>query len=88
MTQEAIRTEIVEAMNTGKFFTVEFVKKDGTLRKMLARMGVTKHHRTDGTPSTTAHIEKYVTVYDIQAEGYRNINLETIVSFKCGEVQV
>ena len=26
----------------GKFFTVEFVKKDGTLRKMNCRLGVAK----------------------------------------------
>lgn len=26
----------------GKFFTVTFIKKDGTIRKMNARLGVTK----------------------------------------------
>lgn len=73
----------------GKIFTVVFRKKDGTMREMNARLGVRKHLRS-GTPktSTTSHIDKYVTVYDMKSEGYRNINLETLVKFKCGTMEV
>lgn len=60
----------------GRFFTVEFVKKDGSLRTMNCRAGVTKHLR--GGTSTVGGKEYLYTVYDVQAKGYRNINLETL----------
>lgn len=73
----------------GKIFTVTFRKKDGSLREMNARMGVQKHLRSDGkVASTTSHISKYATVYDMKAKGYRNINLETLEKFKCGDKEV
>lgn len=73
----------------GKIFTVTFRKKDGSLREMNARMGVQKHLRSDGkVASTTSHISKYATVYDIKAKGYRNINLETLEKFKCGDKEI
>ena len=83
MTQQ-IENEIRSAIKTGKIFSVTFTKKDGTLRDMIARSGVKKHLKTDGTPSTTSHIPKYFTVFDMQKEAYRNINVETICKFKCG----
>jgi len=57
-------------------FNVKFVKKDGTLRSMNCRLKVHKHLK--GGKNTTEHISKYLTVYDMQKQGYRNINLETI----------
>lgn len=78
------RKKIIE--NTkGKIFTVFFRKKDGSLREMNCRMGVKKYLRSGKpTPSTTSHIEKYVTVYDMKSKGYRTVNLETLEKFKCG----
>ncbi len=70
----------------GKFFTVEFIKKDGTLRKLTGRLGVKKY--LTGGVSTVAHKPEYITVYDVQNKGYRNVNLDTIKSFKCGAVVV
>ena len=61
----------------GKFVTVTFIKKDGTLRKLTGRMGVTKHLR--GGQSTLSP-DKYVTIFDVQANGYRAINRDTIQS--------
>ena len=60
----------------GKFFSVEFTKKDGSLRKMNCRLGVAKDLK-GGTNSCSNH-DEYVTVYDMVAKGYRNINLETL----------
>lgn len=60
----------------GKFFTVTFKKKDGSLRTMNARIGVKKHLK--GGVSTTAHIDKYITVYEGAQASYKNINLETV----------
>lgn len=59
-----------------KFFSVEFIKKDGTLRQMTCRKGVVKHLK--GGESTVKHIPNLVTVFDTQVGNYRNISLETI----------
>lgn len=61
----------------GKFVTVTFVKKDGTLRKLTGRMGVTKHLKGG---QSTLNPEKHITVYDVQSKGYRAINKDTIQS--------
>jgi hypothetical protein len=67
----------------GKFFTVVFIKKDGTTRSMNCRLGVTKHLK-GGVSNLDA--SQYLTVYDVQSEGYRAVNLSTIVSVTCGGV--
>lgn len=67
----------------GKFFTVVFIKKDGTTRSMNCRLGVTKHLKGG---LSTLNPEQYLTVYDVQAEGYRAVNLSTIVSVTCGGI--
>lgn len=77
--------EIKEAMKTGKIFSCSFRKKDDSIRHMVARMGVRKHLKTD-KPATTAHIPKYITVFEISKNQYRTINIETLISFKCGDI--
>jgi len=67
----------------GKFFTVVFIKKDGTTRTMNCRLGVTKHLKGG---LSNLNPEKYLTVYDVQSEGYRAVNLSTIVSVTCGGI--
>ena len=67
----------------GKFFTVVFIKKDGTTRTMNCRLGVTKHLKGG---LSTLNPDQYLTVYDVQAEGYRAVNLSTIVSITCGGI--
>lgn len=79
--------EIIKAMKSGKIFTIEFTKKDGTLRKMKARMGVTKYHvNKPPIPSTVAHLPQYLTVFDLEKMNYRNVNITKIKKFKCGDV--
>ena len=67
----------------GKFFVVEFVKKDKSLRRMRARLGVKKGLTGTGR---TWDKDNLITVYDMEAHGYRNLNLETMRIFKCGNV--
>lgn len=70
----------------GKFFSVSFIKKDGSLRDMVGRIDVKKY--LVGGANTTAHIPEYYTVFDINPEkGYRNVNLGSIKHFKCGDVE-
>ncbi len=68
--------------SNGRIFTVVFTKKDGTIRKMNCRLDVKKHLK--GGESTTAHIDHLMTVFDMQAKGYRCINLDTIKSISLG----
>ena len=66
----------------GLFFGVSFVKKNGNVRKMTCRKGV--YHPLCGGQNTVTHIPRYVTVWDVFAKGYRNVNLNTIFSLRCG----
>jgi hypothetical protein len=65
--------------SNGKIFSVEFIKKDGTKRLMNCRLGVTKHLKGG---SSTLDPEKFITVYDLQSEGYRAINKDSIINVK------
>jgi hypothetical protein len=65
--------------SNGKIFSVEFIKKDGTKRLMNCRLGVTKHLKGG---ASTLNPEKFITVYDLQSEGYRAINKESIINVK------
>lgn len=65
----------------GKIFSVTFVKKDGTLRKMTARLGVKKDIKGVGLSFDPA-AKQLVVVFDMHKRAYRMINLQTIISFK------
>jgi hypothetical protein len=69
--------ELIE-QTAGKIFTVEFVKKDGTIRKLNGRVGVKKF--LAGGNKTVS--DKYVTVYDMKNKGYRSVNKDTITMVK------
>jgi hypothetical protein len=60
----------------GKFVTVTFLKKDGTVRKMNCRTGVTKYIKGG---ESTLDAEQYVTVLDVAKGAYRAINRDTII---------
>lgn len=62
-----------------KIFSVEFTKKDGSLRKMVCRLGVKKHLR-GGTLGYDAEALNYLTVFDMDAGEYRTININTLRS--------
>ena len=70
----------IKLLNTnGKFVTVTFTKKDGSIRIMNCRLGVTKHLKGG---SSTLDPAKYITVYDLQSKGYRAIAKDQILSIK------
>lgn len=81
--KESIRKIIKES--NGKIFSVSFIKKDGTKRNMVARLGV--HKFLSGGTSTTEGIDKYIDVYDMNNAGYRKINIETIQSLKVNGIK-
>lgn len=71
--------QILESTN-GKVFTVEFIKKDKSLRVMTARTGVKKH--LFGGVSTIKDKEYLFGCFDMQTGGYRCINLDTLRKVK------
>ena len=69
----------------GKIFAARFIKKDGSTRKMVARIGVSKNLR--GGENGAKAKNNLVTVYDMAKGGYRMINLETLLTLKAsGEI--
>lgn len=70
----------IKLLNTnGKIVTVTFTKKDGSIRVMNCRLGVTKHLKGG---SSTLDPNKYITVYDLQSKGYRAISKDQILDIK------
>lgn len=61
----------------GKFVSVTFVKKDGSLRTLTGRLGVTKHLKGG---VSTLDPNQYITIFDVVNKGYRAVNRGTIQS--------
>lgn len=68
----------------GKIFSCSFVKKDGTKRDMVARVGV--HKNLKGGKNGENKTNSLITVFDMLNGGYRMINLETLISLKSGGI--
>jgi ethanolamine utilization cobalamin adenosyltransferase len=87
MTPEQIKRNTIRAIvlaQEGKIFTVQFIKKDGTERTLTGRLGVTKY--LVGGENTVAHKPEYLTVFDMQKVGYRNVNLDTVMALRSNGV--
>ena len=64
----------------GRIFGVSFIKRStGELRHMRARVGV-KSHLRGGKKGYDAEVKNLLTVFDVDANGYRSIPLEGIQS--------
>lgn len=73
-------TNTTTAITSGKFVTVTFVKNDGSIRRINGRTGVTKYlkgGKIEGLKSPGQ--QSYITIYDLQAKGYRNIRRDSIL---------
>ena len=71
--------EIQTAQNT--IFSVTFIKKDGTVRTMVARLHVKKG--LNGKGMAYNPVEKgLLPVWDMQKNGFRMINLKTVTELK------
>ena len=65
----------------GRFFSAEFIKANGSKRKIIARVGC--HIGVKGVLNRKQK-DRLITVYEPKVKGYRTINLETLQNFKCG----
>lgn len=78
---EILNAVKVKQLVGNTFFSVKFVKKDGSIRKMTARIGVKKHLK-GGQKTYDSDSLNYLTVFDVQKKGYRTINLNTLRELK------
>jgi len=69
--------------SAGRFVSVTFRKRDGSLRVMNGRLGVTKYLKGG---VSTLNPETYITLYDTVSKGYRAVNRATIQSVTLGGV--
>ena len=67
--------------NSGKFFSVDFIKRDGTRRKLNGRTGVIKYLKGTGT---TKRNPSNVVVWDRKIKDYRSFNIDTLVTLNIG----
>lgn len=82
----AITTEQAKQLikdTKGKFFTVTFIKKDGSERVMNARLGV-KVYLKGGELPYNPDEKGLIPVYDVKTGGYRMVNVNTIKKLKIG----
>ena len=62
-----------------QIFYVRFIKKDKSIREMQARLHVKKEQVHGGKrASTTAHIPKYLTVYDVRLQAERTREMKRL----------
>ena len=70
-------TELRSLVGENSIFTVDFIKKDGTLRTMNCRLGVTRHLK-GGELGYNAAEKNLLPVFDMDKGAYRIINVSTI----------
>lgn len=73
--------------NEGKLFSVTFIKKDGSERKMVARLGVTKYLNGRGMLYTPADRNMLV-VFSTADKAYRTINISTLKKIKANGIEL
>lgn len=72
---------VKEFVKNNKIFTATFVKKDGSVRVMNCRRGVTKGVKGVGM-SYDPYEKNLLPVYDMQKGAFRMININTITELK------
>jgi hypothetical protein len=77
ITQE-MAEKLIKSTN-GRIFSAIFTKKDGSDRKMVCRLGVTKHLKGGEQSFEPADFDM-ITVFDVQKKGYRMVRVDTLKS--------
>ena len=72
--------QVVE-LTKNQIFSARFIKKDGTIRDMVCRLGVKKHLK-GGELKFDAKSKNLLPVFDMQKEAYRMINFNTLIQLK------
>lgn len=78
--------DIISGIDNTRMFSVTFVKKNGEVREMNCMLGVKKHLR-GGEQSYDPAEHNLLTVYDLVAKDYRNINFSQLIKAKIDGVE-
>lgn len=76
----AIRKVLETVGSRGRVFGISFVKKDGSTRKMTARLGVTKYLKGTGTRVITK--PENLVVFDMVVREYRTVPLSNVFEIR------
>ena len=74
--------KLIKSSN-GEIFSVTFQKKDGTMRVLTGRLGVTEGLKGTGLAFDPSDYDM-IPVYDIQKNAYRMVNINTITTIRTG----
>ena len=92
--RQAIK-DLIES-SKGQYAYVEFVKSDGSTRKMIVQPAMTKFHvkGKDASPAArkaaetrAANHPNLLNIWDVENEGIRSINLDTVIAVHTGGKQ-
>lgn len=75
--------EFLQQETQGRIFSVYFRKKDGSMRKMVCRLGVRAYLKGGNLPYDPK-AKLILPVFDMTIERYRSVNLRSLVSFNIG----
>ena len=64
-----------------KIFSVTFIKKDGSIRKLVGRLGVRKGVKGVGMSFSPSE-KNLMVVFDMHKQAFRMVNLQTILEIK------
>ena len=80
------RIEFLQNLIKDKFFTCQFVKKNGDVRVINCRLGVKKHLKN---PDYVRKNQRdYIVAYDLQIKQYRNISLNKLQWLRLNNIQL
>jgi hypothetical protein len=65
-----------------KIFNVEFIKKNGAIRTMNARLNVQNNLKGSGVRKP----DHLITVFDMNAGAYRSFDKSSVLSVKCNGI--
>lgn len=68
--------------NKDRIFSVHFIKKDGSLRKMICRLEVHKDVKGVGVNLSLEAASRILKVWDIQKAGWRSIPLDRVIEVR------
>ncbi len=80
------RIEFLQNLIKDKFFTCQFVKKNGDVRVINCRLGVKKHLKNPDY--VRKNQTDYIVAYDLQIKQYRNISLNKLQWLRLNNIQL
>jgi hypothetical protein len=71
-------------LDDGRFFSIKFIKADGSVRKMLARRGVKRDLK--GNPRYKPDDHNIFIVWSVNDKAYRSIRVDRVFEIKANGV--